>query len=347
MGASVIRGAAETPATAEPSSAPAPATAYRPLAALCFVAAYAVLAAANGVTAAMLLQEMDIAAFTFVSFLCAALMFYGVRRYRERSGPSQVLALGPGKREIGALNVTTGLSWILMYVAYANLEPAVAATLMCSVGPFVAIAFEGGAGPARRTPARWALAAGFVAGGAVLFYGSLSGRSAVAGFEQSRILLGAAAATGCGYFMTVSTVYLKRLSVRGFRTDQVMAHRFYMLLAVTGGYALWQGTLVETVLAHGPLIMGLSVIGVVVPMVLLQRGITLGTPFLTMVVMAGAPLVSIVLQLFDGRLAVSPLSLIGVGMTFIVSVAAIRIVLAPAPVAAPLPVPPAAPASAT
>lgn len=347
MGASVIRGAAETPATAEPSSAPAPATAYRPLAALCFVAAYAVLAAANGVTAAMLLQEMDIAAFTFVSFLCAALMFYGVRRYRERSGPSQVLALGPGKREIGALNVTTGLSWILMYVAYANLEPAVAATLMCSVGPFVAIAFEGGAGPARRTQARWALAAGFVAGGAVLFYGSLSGRSAVAGFEQSRILLGAAAATGCGYFMTVSTVYLKRLSVRGFRTDQVMAHRFYMLLAVTGGYALWQGTLVETVLAHGPLIMGLSVIGVVVPMVLLQRGITLGTPFLTMVVMAGAPLVSIVLQLFDGRLAVSPLSLIGVGMTFIVSVAAIRIVLAPAPVAAPLPVPPAAPASAT
>lgn len=341
MGASVIRPSANTdntPATAEASSAPSPVpaipppTVYRPLAALCFVAAYAVLAAANGVTAAMLLQEIDIAAFTFVSFLCAALMFYGVRRYRERNGPSQVLALGLGRREIGALNVTTGLSWILMYVAYANLEPAVAATLMCSVGPFVAIAFENGSsGPARRTPARWALAAGFVAGGAVLFYGSLSGRSAVAGFEQSRILLGAAAAIGCGYFMTVSTVYLKRLSVRGFRTDQVMAHRFYMLLAVTGGYALWQGTLVETLLAHGALIMGLSVIGVVFPMVLLQRGITLGTPFLTMVVMAGAPLVSIVLQLFDGRLAVSPVSLIGVGMTFVVSVAAIRIVLAPAP----------------
>jgi hypothetical protein len=87
----------------------------------------------------------------------------------------------------------------------------------------------------------------------------------------------------------------------------------------------------ETVLAHGVMIAGLSVIGVVFPMVLLQRGITLGTPFLTMVVMAGAPLVSIVLQLFDGRLAVSPLSLIGVGMTFVVSIAAIRIVLAPAP----------------
>ena len=340
MGASLIR--TESPL----SPMPPPATVYRPLAALCFVAAYAVLAAANGVTAAMLLQQIDIAAFTFVSFLCAALMFYGVRRYRERSGPSQVLALGLGRGEIAALNVTTGLSWILMYVAYANLEPAVAATLMCSVGPFVAIAFENGAtGPARRTPARWALAAGFVAGGAVLFYGSLSGRSAVVGFEQSRILLGAAAAIGCGYFMTVSTVYLKRLSVRGFRTDQVMAHRFYLLLAVTGGYALWQETLVETVLAHGALIAGLSVIGVVIPMVLLQRGITLGTPFLTMVVMAGAPLVSIVLQLFDGRLAVSPLSLIGVGMTFIVSVAAIRIVLVPA--SAPAAAPPAAPARAT
>jgi hypothetical protein len=91
---------------------------------------------------------------------------------------------------------------------------------------------------------------------------------------------------------------------------------------------------VETVLAHGALIMGLSVIGVVIPMVLLQRGITLGTPFLTMVVMAGAPLVSIVLQLFDGRLAVSTVSLIGVGMTFVVSVAAIRIVLVPTPVTA-------------
>ena len=333
MGTSAIRPAAQTHAPAEPPpmSAPPPSTVYRPLAALCFVAAYAVLAAANGVTAAMLLQEIDIAAFTFVSFLCAALMFYGVRRYRERNGPAQVLALGLGKHEIGALNVTTGLSWILMYVAYANLEPAVAATLMCSVGPFVAIAFEGAAArPARPALARWALAAGFVAGGAVLFYGSLSGRSAVVGFEQSRILLGAAAAIGCGYFMTVSTVYLKRLSVRGFRTDQVMAHRFYLLLAVTGGYALWQQTLVDTVLAHGALIAGLSVIGVVFPMVLLQRGITLGTPFLTMVVMAGAPLASIVLQLFDGRLAVSPLSLIGVGMTFVVSIAAIRIVLAPA-----------------
>lgn len=325
MGATAIRPAADKPVPV------APAPIYRPLAALCFVAAYAVLAAANGVTAAMLLQEIDIAAFTFVSFLCAALMFYGVRRYRERNGPSQVLALGLGKREIGALNVTTGLSWILMYVAYANMEPAVAATLMCSVGPFVAIAFEkAAAGPARAARARWALAAGFVAGGAVLFYGSLSGRSAVVGFDQSRILLGAAAAIGCGYFMTVSTVYLKRLSVRGFRTDQVMAHRFYLLLAVTGAYALWQQTLLETVLAHGALIAGLSVIGVVFPMVLLQRGITLGTTFLTMVVMAGAPLVSIVLQLFDGRLAVSPLSLIGVGMTFVVSIAAIRIVLAPA-----------------
>lgn len=333
MGAQAIRPAADT--AAAPAMTP-PAAVYRPLAALCFVAAYAVLAAANGVAAAMLLQEIDIAAFTFVSFLCAALMFYGVRRYRERNGPSQVLALGLGKREIGALNVTTGLSWILMYVAYANLEPAVAATIMCSVGPFVAIAFEGGAaGGGRRKPARWALAAGFVAGGAVLFYGSLTGRSAVAGFEQSRILLGAAAAIGCGYFMTVSTVYLKRLSVRGFRTDQVMAHRFYMLLAVTGGYALWQETLVDTVLAHGALIAGLSIIGVVFPMVLLQRGITLGTPFLTMVVMAGAPLVSIVLQLFDGRLAVSPLSLTGVCLTFVVSVAAIRIVLAPAPVVSP------------
>jgi drug/metabolite transporter (DMT)-like permease len=325
MGATAIRPAADKPVPA------APAPIYRPLAALCFVAAYAVLAAANGVTAAMLLQEIDIAAFTFVSFLCAALMFYAVRRYRERNGPSQVLALGLGKREIGALNITTGLSWILMYVAYANMEPAVAATLMCSVGPFVAITFEkAAAGPARPARARWALAGGFVAGGAVLFYGSLSGRSAVVGFDQSRILLGAAGAIGCGYFMTVSTVYLKRLSVRGFRTDQVMAHRFYLLLAVTGAYALWQQTLLETVLAHGALIAGLSVIGVVFPMVLLQRGITLGTPFLTMVVMAGAPLVSIVLQLFDGRLAVSPLSLIGVGMTFVVSIAAIRIVLAPA-----------------
>ena len=335
MGASAIRPAADTTASSAPkamtASPPSPATVYRPLAALGFVAAYALLAAANGVTAAMLLQEIDIAAFTFVSFLCAALMFYGVRRYRERNGPSQALALGLGKRELAALNATTGLSWTLMYVAYANLEPAVAATLMCSVGPFVAIAFETGAtGAGRRAPARWALAAGFVAGGAVLFYGSLSGQSAVMGFDQSRILLGAAAAMGCGYFMTVSTVYLKRLSVRGFRTDQVMAHRFYMLLAVTGGYALWQGTLVPTALAHGALIAGLSVVGVVVPMVLLQRGITLGTPFLTMVVMAGAPLASIVLQLFDGRLAVSTLSLIGVGMTFFVSVAAIRIVLAPA-----------------
>lgn len=333
MGAQAIRPAADT--AAAPAMTP-PAGVYRPLAALCFVAAYAVLAAANGVAAAKLLQEIDIAAFTFVSFLCAALMFYGVRRYRERNGPSQVLALGLGRREIGALNVTTGLSWVLMYVAYANLEPAVAATIMCSVGPFVAIAFEGGAaGGGRRKPARWALAAGFVAGGAILFYGSLTGRSAVAGFEQSRILLGAAAAVGCGYFMTVSTVYLKRLSVRGFRTDQVMAHRFYMLLAVTGGYALWHETLVDTVLAHGALIAGLSIIGVVFPMVLLQRGITLGTPFLTMVVMAGAPLVSIVLQLFDGRLAVSPLSLTGVCLTFFVSVAAIRIVLAPAPVVSP------------
>ena len=305
---------------------------YRPLAALCFVAAYTVLAAANGVTAAMLLQEIDIAAFAFVSFLSAALMFYGVRRYRERNGPTHVIALGLGKREIGVLNITTGLSWILMYIAYANLEPAVAATLMCSVGPFVAIAFEGA--DDGRARARWALAAGFVAGGAVLFYASLSGQSAVIDFDQSRILYGAAAAFGCGYFMTVSTVYLKKLSVRGFRTDQVMAHRFYLLLVVTGGYALWQQTLVDTVLEHGVLIMGLSLIGVVFPLVMLQRGITLGTPYLTMVVMATGPLVSIVLQLFDGRLAMSPLSLIGVGMTFLVSIAAIRIVLSPAPVRA-------------
>ncbi|RJG15050.1 hypothetical protein [Massilia cavernae] len=305
-----------------------PATAnYRPVAALCFVAAYAILAAANGVTAAMLLQQIDIAAFTFLSFLCAALMFHGVRRYRERRGPANVLALSLGWRELAALNLSTAASWILMYVAYANMEPAVAATLMCSVGPFVAIAFEKKsehpAGP------RWALAGGFLAGGAVLFYGSLTGQSAVSGFDPGRIALGAAASVGCGYFMTLSTVYLKRLSARGFRTDQVMSHRFYLLLAATGVYALWNGTLLATAMRDSAIIATLCSVGVVIPMVLLQRGITLGSPFLTMVVIAAAPLASIVLQLFDGRLAISTFSVIGVGMSFAVSVAAIRIILAP------------------
>ena len=307
-----------------PSTATAPA--YRPLAALLFVGAYTILAAGNGVAAGSLLQQIDIAAFTFISFVCAVLMFALLRRLTP--GAQAPLAGTLAGRDIATLNVTTAGSWILMYVAYANMEPAVASTLMCSVGPFIAVAVEK-RGEQRDRGLRTCMALGFLFGSALLAYGSLSGHSALPDFDTRRIALAIMASFGCGYFMTVSTVYLKRLSTRGFSTGQVMAHRFYLMLLATGGYALWQGTLVPTAMAHGTVIVLLSVVGVVLPLILLQRGIALGSPFLTLVVIAFAPLFSMALQLFDGRLSTSALSVAGGAITCLFSVATVRVILRP------------------
>ena len=310
---------------------------YRPATAFGLVTIYAVLSEANGVVAGNLLQHIDIAAFTFLSFVAVVTINFGSGLFlsdgRGATGGHPAPTLW--SRPMIALNLTTAISWILMYVAYANMEPAAATALMCAVGPLASLRHDQFGGPDGQAM-RQITVFGFTLGCAVLLYGSLAGQSAVPSFDAARTALGCAAAIGCGYFMNSMAVHIKRLSDRQLTPRQITMHRFYLLLALTGTVAWFDGSLITTATRFGVTIGLLALCGIVFPLSLVVRGIAIGSPFLTMIAMASAPVDCVLLQLFDNRLTTSPISIAGIVIVFAISLLSACAVLRPASIRAAL-----------
>ncbi len=279
---------------------------------------YAVLSAAMDVYAGNQFATVSPASIAAVSFTLT-LLFFGALEARRRDRP--VPGVLPEHRgDLIAINVTTAVTWLATLYALDFLEPAIVNTLGLALGPVITVL----AGPLLRPSSR-VLAAevmvSVVTCGllAALVWVSFAGRSGLGDIAPRDATIGLAFTLACAAGSALNIIYMKRLSEAGCSPGTVLATRFFLIsaaawLLVAGGGQPDLGA----ALVPGAVV---AVIGVGLPIYVLQIGIRHTEPITTSLVISLSPLFAFTLQLADARLRFSPLTFAGV-VSVVVLVAA-------------------------
>lgn len=265
-----------------------------------YVVANLVLAQANAVYIGDLLQSLHPFTVLFWSFLATSMFFLVRLAVAQGAG---VLAI---RRRYAApllvLNLASAFNWIGYYVGLRFVEPAIVSAILSSGMPLGTIVLERLVRQRRLPGAAYGAAAGIFFGTVLLVWASLSGLSGLKTVSFADTLVGLAGAAAGGASLAITIVASKQLGDRGWTASHIMAHRFYLLIAVTGVLAFTgPGLTVGTPSEAGYLAVA-AVLGTTVPLWLLQRGILLSEPFTVSVLLSLAPVLTYLFQGFDDRL---------------------------------------------
>jgi drug/metabolite transporter (DMT)-like permease len=281
--------------------------------------AFVVLNAATDVYAGNMTQSVSPIAIAAVAFTLAALVFLGLdvtRRgaaaFRPRSGH---------RHDIIALNVCTALTWLTLLYSLKLLEPAVVSVVTFAIGPVITALL----GPLLRRGStvlatEVAVALGILVLIAVLSWGSLRGLSGVGEMTAGRAVLGLVLGVICGLGYSGTIIYSKRLDDAGLSPLSTLAFRYVLMIAVSWSLVgAGQASGVGSALLPGACI---AIIGVGLTNYLGQVGIRYVEPITASLLDTLSPVCAFALQLFDGRLQPSGLTLgCIVGITGLVAIA--------------------------
>ncbi|SOD62282.1 Permease of the drug/metabolite transporter (DMT) superfamily [Streptomyces zhaozhouensis] len=281
---------------------------------------YAVLAAAMDVYAGNRFEVVSPAAVAAVAFTLAVAVFAAADAARRRLRPAAPGAWARHRPDLVALNVTTAVTWLSTFYALDHLEPAIVNVVSLALGPVITVF----AGPLLRRRSR-VLRAEIVVSAAicgllgVLMWGSFSGRSGLGEIGAGDAAWGLGLTLSCAAGSAASILYMKRLNDAGCAPGTALATRFVLIGAASWALvALEGGPGLEAALVPGVVV---AVIGVGVPLCALQVGVRHTEPITTSLLLCLSPLFALLLQLGDGRLRFSALTLGGVlGVVALVAV---------------------------
>jgi drug/metabolite transporter (DMT)-like permease len=271
------------------------------------LASASVFIAAANVVFGSVVQDVTPIALTLIAFTIAAVVFALLNRGRRPP-------LDPESwRNIVGLNFASAGVFIFLYTGLKYLEPAIASALQAGATPLFTILVLSLI--ARRWvagPAEWTGGLVIVAGSALLAWVSLAGRSGLRTEDTLRSGLGIAAVLASGLSTVFLTLCVKRLTQLGWPNLTVLAHRFYVTVVGCALLTLGVETDWGAVRAKSAYIVSFSVLGVALPLLLLQVGIRNVAPFVVLAMTNLNPILTYVIQLADSRLVVSLYTLAGV-----------------------------------
>lgn len=206
------------------------------------------------------------------------------------------------------LNIASILAFMGFYFALKYIEPAIVSSLEMGLGPLFVLLLTIQQ-KKRVINAQWGIALGIFGACILLIVAIFSGQSAVRTWDQYSII-GVGASILCGLGAVLCTVYSKQLSEVGWTTSMILSKRFYgiILLSFIVTYDVMFTYSVENI----SWILVMTVIGVLIPMYLLQKGIQYCEVFLVMMSLCFIPVFTFFFQLFDPRLQWSNITLLGV-----------------------------------
>jgi drug/metabolite transporter (DMT)-like permease len=271
---------------------------------------FSVLSALVDVFAGERLQRVDPGAVAAVAFTLTGGVFCGAAVWRLRRSRLALVIREHG-RDLLILNLTTAVTWLALLYALKLMEPAIANVVSIAIGPAVTAAMQALWWKQDRVLLGETLSAvGILLTLVLLVWASLSGDSAIGGRGTVAMSLGVCAAVVSGAASAGNVVFSARLGAAGLDVPTVMGLRFG--LVAVSGWALVGGTGVGQVpdaLVPGAVV---AVIGVAVPAYLVQIGVRKVPPMTASMVITLAPAMTLLLQLFDSRLAFSPTSAAGI-----------------------------------
>ncbi|MDQ0458252.1 EamA family transporter [Rhizobium paknamense] len=235
------------------------------------------------------LADFPSALFVLISFTLTATFFLSL----SRKGVGE-LAWGP----VALLNISTALTFLCFFYALKLIEPSIVGAVEIGIGPVLAVVITLILSGVRPTKLRILVCVGVLAGCGVLAVAAQKGTGLAVEGGNAWYGLSASAAAGLGAVLI--TMASKSLIGRGWKFGAVLAHRFYLILPLSLILAFssdlstieWSGTLLI-------LLVFVSLVGVLVPLYLLQMGVGRCDPYTVMVTMAALPVITFVLEGFS------------------------------------------------
>lgn len=282
---------------------------------LVWATAFVVLEAVQFVFFGGLFQRMNAFLFGFLVLGITTLVFVAAAIVRV---PGQVRVAFAQPRLLIQVNVTAALAWLAFLGSVQMIEPAVAYTIGAGVMPLTAFALSRigwPEGEALRNEAEVlgtvVIALALIGLAAVTFAGG-------SGFARAGgAFLGVGLAVADGVLFTLLLVYCQRLDRAGVGASAVFGLRFPLYVLTAGALAaMTLGP--EDVLPWGDTLVAAAVgmCLVVPPLYALQRAVALVSTMTLGAITAAGPFVIFLLQMIEGRVDTSGLTLIGLCVYF-------------------------------
>uniref|UniRef100_A0AAU2VFC9 DMT family transporter n=1 Tax=Streptomyces sp. NBC_00003 TaxID=2903608 RepID=A0AAU2VFC9_9ACTN len=283
---------------------------------------FAFLTAALDVFAGNQLQAHSPATVAAISFTLATVFFLGGGMIRQ--GVTATLRpIRDNRYDVIMINVTTAVTWLSMLYALRFLEPAVVNVVGLALGPLLTVLVSPVLRPGTtvlRTETIISLIIGVMI--AMLVWGSFTGRSAVGERSMTDTAIGIALTLVTGLGSATNVIYSKRLSEAKLKPQSVLALRFFLMIVAAWALVAFDDRRGITAAFVPSLV--IAVIGVAVPLYLLQVGIRHTEPITASVLLTLSPLFAFFLQLTDHRLTWSALTFLGViGIVSLVAISTV------------------------
>ena len=284
---------------------------------------FAVSQAFRDVYLAHVFQGVNLFAVVLLAFSISALGFGTVALVRA---PHEFATMRAEWRTMLWMNVTTALAWLCYFYSLKHLQPSIVNTLHSGIGPLTVIALSAfGWHITKPSPVRkaeYVCYAGLAGSLAFLWWVVLAGHSGLNVNDLAVNLTALALLIVSGACITVSLLLCKRINERGVGSESVTAGRYILIILVAFAVVLLGDTRAGIASLNEWITLAVAATALIVlPLYSLQVGIARTAPLTAHVIRSLGPVCVFALELVDGRIGYSRLTLFGVALYSLFSIA--------------------------
>jgi drug/metabolite transporter (DMT)-like permease len=250
--------------------------------------------------------------FLLISFSITLLFFHLMDRLSSKKSIS-ITSSPTVWKDVLFMNIVSATIFICFYIALKYIEPAVVSSLEWGIGPVVALMLVRFQKPENKLGMLNLLAScGVLIGSIFLAWASLSGASGILGTSRSYLFIGLLFAVLTGIGNVLITFYSKKLSEQGWDTAKILAHRFYLVVLLSGLVVLYEKSYLLISVTDMIGIILITITGTILPLYFMQSSLKYTSPFSFLIISSLVPCFTYLFQLFDPRINLSYFTLIGV-----------------------------------
>ncbi|CAB3753527.1 hypothetical protein [Paraburkholderia solisilvae] len=244
------------------------------------------------------LEAVAPAQFLLISFCVVAGVFLIIARGRMPGG---------ARGAIVAVNLWTAVAFVCFFHALKHLSPAAVGAIEIGVAVLVAVVLASWRSRGRPHAAKWCVCAAIVGGCALLVPVELE-RAAVTSWHT---VFAIAASALAGAASTLMVGAFRRLADSGWGPAAILAHRFYLTIAVALVWVAMEGGVAVPAVDDALPVVAVAVIGVMLPLLLVQFAVRKTDGLTLIICMALQPVMSFALSMMSPVYEWQPVTLIG------------------------------------
>ncbi len=193
-------------------------------------------------------------------------------------------------------NIWTAISFVSLFFALKYLPPAMFASIEIGMSLITAIALTSIQSREWPRTVRLLACAGILAGCALLTWGEVI--VSIASPDAALVWIAIIASAATGITSALTAIACKKLGASGWSSASVLAHRFYLTIAIAIVWLSMEQQVVEVPAIDMLALMALvGAVGVLIPLLMLQAALRRTDALTVMICMAAQPILSFALSL--------------------------------------------------